>query len=448
MKTEEEEEEQGAPRVGEHVQELIPQKRGEGAYGCYYYPRVPCDRLTAEQMRRIDEAEVLGSKVQAKSRLLDRELAHIKRLVERVPEHHLYFVVPKRVCGLDEERHVSDCEQLMEHKGRRRRHRHRDRDRRNRKRSRGGLGAEPKAPSPCGGRKGCLGLGGGAAASTSARGEELDLMSFDYDRSSRWVNMLMTNVEHRVSLHAYLRSLPHTERWSGLLHMYKHLTQATLYLKGVGLVHWDMHLENVLVDARTGVPYIIDFGLSVDATDATERRDFARFGVKPRFYRWTFETQFLMWGGLGGEDEAGGATGAVVDALVDHARFFDICSVEFRRRYVRGAKAFYAGLTKAHARSDLLWLGWPTWDTYSLAVLFLQFICSMYSSGFHVNNRMLRGLLKLLLDSVHYDWRRRPSSEATLERINGLLERSYERSEMELSREYPTFLDAQGCPEP
>lgn len=423
-------EEQGAPRAGEaeaekdREQELVPKKRGEGSYGCYYYPRVPCDRLTAEQMRRLDEAEVLGSKVQVKSRLLDREIQHIRRLVERVPQHHLYFVVPKRVCGLSEATLVSDCEQLALDDDRRRRRRKR-RSRRGGSRRRGGLG--PLAPG----------------AKQTATGEELDLLAFDYDQSSRWVNMLMSNVEHRISMHAYLRSLPHTERWSGVLHLYKHLTQAAIYLKGVGLVHWDMHLDNVLVNARTGVPYIIDFGLSVDVTDARERQEFARFGVKPNFYRWTFETQFLMWG----ERARGASAGTTVDLLVDHSRFFEICSVEFKRRYVRGAKAFYAGLREEHARSDLLWLGWSTWDAYSLAVLFLQFICSMYASGFHVNNRMLRGLLRLLLDSVHYDWRRRPSPEATLERINGMLDRSYEQSEMELSREYPTFLDAQGCPE-
>ena len=111
--------------------------------------------------------------------MLDREIQHVKRLVERVPQHHLYFVVPKRVCGLDEERHVSDCVQLV-HRDRKRRRRERERDERS------------------------------AAAGGVGAGEELDLMAFDYDRSSRWVNMLMTNVEHRISMHAYLRSLPHT----------------------------------------------------------------------------------------------------------------------------------------------------------------------------------------------------------------------------------------------
>lgn len=414
----------GSPRKGEEGEDdydgssvvpVVPVKKGMGAYGCYYYPRVPCHDITATEMRELDAIELLGSKVQRRSSSLDQEIEHILKLVLNVPQHHMYFVVPKRVCNLTELKDVQDCDKLTKRKA---------------KGDEKGEGDE----------KGRL-VGG---RPKNAYEEEL-VEALRYDKNGMWVNMLMRNIDHGLSVGAYLRSITHVERWSSLLRLYKHLTEAVTLLveEKVGLIHWDLHSDNIMVDARTGIPYMIDFGLSIDAHDASERATVARsFEVHPYHYRWPLETQFMMWAHRGSE-----GVDAMVDMLTSHMRFFDICSVGFKERYVAGAKAFYKEFTRAHGKSDLMWLGWHTWDGYAVAVLFLQYICSMYSSGFYVNNRMLRDLFKLLLENIHYDWRRRPTAKETLRRLREMIDRSYTPEEYLLSREYPTMSRETGCPD-
>ena len=317
---------------GSSVVPVVPVKKGMGAYGCYYYPRVPCHDITATEMRELDAIELLGSKVQRRSSSLDQEIEHILKLVLNVPQHHMYFVVPKRVCNLTELKDVQDCDKLTKRK------------------TKGDEKGEAE-----GDEKGRL-VGG---RPKNAYEEEL-VEALRYDKNGIWVNMLMRNIDHGLSVGAYLRSITHVERWSSLLRLYKHLTEAVTLLveEKVGLIHWDLHSDNIMVDARTGIPYMIDFGLSIDAHDASERATVARsFEVHPYHYRWPLETQFIMWAHRGSE-----GVDAMVDMLTSHMRFFDICSVGFKERYVAGAKEFYKGFTRMHGKSDLMWLGWHTWD--------------------------------------------------------------------------------------
>ena len=101
---------------------LIPIRRGLGQYGCYYYPRVPCHEFSLQKMREIDNNEILGSKVQIWSKLLDNELMHVEKLISIIPDHPLYFVLPKKVCTLSEAEldSVSDCYVLHKDKNKRR----------------------------------------------------------------------------------------------------------------------------------------------------------------------------------------------------------------------------------------------------------------------------------------------------------------------------------------
>ena len=392
---------------------LVPVLMGKGEYGCYYYPRVPCAQMSASQIAALDGAEVLGSKVQVKSKLFEMEIRHAKRLVERVADHELYFVLPKRVCALEPEQlgALSDCDKLVDRK------------------AAAAAKAQQRAAAD--------------AAADAAEGGSFLLRDFDYAASGPFVNMLMTNIEGGgLSMREYIHALPSARRWTATLECYRHLTEATRRLRRAGLVHWDMHSGNVRVDPERGVPYVIDFGLSIDATDAAERAYFASsFSVQPDLARWPLETQLLMWanhdwGRHGGED----GLADTLRALVGGTRVWDAFSASFRDRYVRGALRFYAGLRRAHARSDVLWLGWHTWDSYSLAVQLLSVVHAMYAPGFHVNNRAKRDLFALLLDAIHYDWRRRPTAEQTLERLDRIAEAAdYSLDEAAQVRERPSF---------
>ena len=90
---------------------------------------------SAERMRELDEREVLGSKVQIWSKLLENELAHVQRLIVAVPDHPLYFVLPRRVCTLGDADldPVSDCYVLHKDKDRKKKEKEKDRKKKDRK---------------------------------------------------------------------------------------------------------------------------------------------------------------------------------------------------------------------------------------------------------------------------------------------------------------------------
>ena len=70
----------------------------------------------------------------------------------------------------------------------------------------------------------------------------------------------------------------------------------------------------------------------------------------------------------------------------------------------------------------------------------LSVVHAMYAPGFHVNNRAKRDLFVLLLDAIHYDWRRRPTAEQTLERLDRIAEAAdYSLDEAAQVRERPSF---------
>lgn len=412
-----------------------PKFVNSGVYGCYYYPRVPCKNISEEEMAALDDTKMMGSKVQLNKSQLRAEIRHSQRLQMTTPKHPLYFVMARYVCALQEEQRddLTECAPLFPE--------NKQKKKKKKKGSNKGGGQE-------GGQEG---------------GKEMPIDAFEYDEKAKYINMLMPNVENATSLVAYMRGLPHTRRWSTLLYLYQHVVEGMCHLKKASLIHWDLHSGNILVDRKRGVPYIIDFGLSIDALSAHERQYIAlHFPHLPNLDRWPIEMHLMLWGhhlaarGINKSHEAQEAYESTLpqylEVYVHNMSHLDICSQTFRRRYLEGVLEFYAGFRLEHALSDAMWLGWETWDNYSVSVLFLNFMCSLYSGphehNFPVNNAMLRDFVHILLKNVHYDWRRRPTVEKTLEDVRALGSRSYEWNDLTVSREFPTFVPgATSCAE-
>lgn len=402
---------------------MKPKFINSGVYGCYYYPRVPCLDISEEEMAALDQTGVMGSKVQLNKSQLRAEIKHSQRLLEMTPKHALYFITARYVCALEEAQRddLKECAPLFP-----------EEKKKKKKAKKGGA-------------------------------EEMPINAFVYDKSAKYINMLMPNVDNATSLVSYMRGLPHTRRWSTLLYLYQHIVEGMCHLRKASLIHWDMHSGNILVDSKRGLPYIIDFGLSIDALNAEERRYIAtHFPHLPNLDRWPIEMHLMLWGHhlLGrGIDKSKDGKAAYESTLPQYLEVYvhsmshlDICSETFRRRYLDGVLEFYAGFRLEHALSDAMWLGWETWDNYSVSVLFLNFMCSLYSGPhdrrFPVNNAMLRDFVHILLKNVHYDWRRRPTVDKTLEEVRALGARSYDWSDMTMSREFPTFVPgAPSCAE-
>lgn len=394
-----------------------PVRVGVGQYGCYYYPRVPCETLSDADMRKLDRRGMHGSKVQIRSKDTECEIKNVQKIHREISSHVMYYVTPVRICSLSVTDDVRDCDVLFEDD------------------------KHPPSDEPA--------LQGGRQA---AEDREFDVSSFDYGTSSRWINMLIPHVNDSMYIDEYIKTQPHTNRWTTFLRLYRHLVAGVVHLGRAGILHWDLHIENILVRRRTGIPYIIDFGLSVDAHEAENRRYAGRFRVQPHLSRWPIETQLVMWArsfGLQGvEHTTGDAAEAAslsdtIGMVCDNMRFLEMCTDDFRQKYIAGTRRFYEGFTAEHGRSDVPWLGWPTWDNYALSTLFLQLTCMLYSPGIPVNNPMFGEIFQLLMQNVHYDWRARHSAEETLRLIDvAIRAESKEPADMVEAREYPSIRGA------
>ena len=137
----------------------------------------------------------------------------------------------------------------------------------------------------------------------------------------------------------------------------------------------------------------------------------------------------------------------ILKSLVQNFSCLQICSDAFRKAYYDGVFDFYKDLTMRHCLSDILWLGWSTWDNYSVSVLFLGLLCSMYSPAFSIDNAMMQDFFSLLVQNIHYDWRSRNSVEKSIERMDVITRKSYHMEDVIMMRQVPCFKEGRSCPE-
>jgi hypothetical protein len=402
----------------------------QGTWGCYYYPRVPCRGAVDAP----DDVP-LGSKVQVTSEFLRNEI-EVYRRIHRAPRLQLHFVLPARVCAL---RTAAQLAQIREC----------------------AASFEDEAAAAAEAAE-------GAAAEGAA--ESASLGPFAYDAASTWVNLQIPHVPNAAMISRYLRARPAAARWQELLSCYLQLTEAVAELGALGVVHWDLHTSNVLVDGETGRVKVIDFGLAI-AVDSPESRAVVErnFGVQPTHARFPLETQLLLLthqrarrhrraqdgegreGEAEGEAEADdGRTNVVLDTvryLLANTRLFELFTPEFRRRYLDGALRLYGGYrvhdgnrARASAAAATLWDGWATWDNYALSVMFLRLLCRLFDGVFPADNPQFAALVAVLMRNLHYDWRERHSAAETARRARAIVEGAVAAADVVDINQRPSYL--------
>ena len=417
----------------------------QGTWGCYYYPRVPCRGASGASGAPDDVP--LGSKVQVTSEFLRNEI-EVYRRIHRAPRLQLHFVLPARVCAL---RTAAQLAQIREC----------------------ATSFEAEAAAAAEGADGAARAG--AAAEAEAEAERASLGPFAYDAASTWVNMQIPHVPNAVMITRYLRARPAGARWQDLLSCYLQLTEAVAELGALGVVHWDLHTSNVLVDGETGRVKVIDFGLAI-AVDSPESRAVVErnFGVQPTHARFPLETQLLLLthqrarrhrraaeDGGGATDGAtaddDGAANVVLDTvryLLANTRLFELFTPEFRRRYLEGALRFYDGYrvhdgdrARASAAAATLWDGWATWDNYAISVMFLRLLCRLFDGVFPADNPQFAALAALLMRNLHYDWRERHSAAETAQRARAIIEGALSVADVVDINQRPSYLrqSARAC---
>ena len=75
--------------------------------------------------------------------------------------------------------------------------------------------------------------------------------------------------------------ISHAEYWGAVQHTVRQTLEAIVHLESVGVVHNDIRMDNIMCDEATGQMKVLDFGISVQAGQATEKTPIGHGTVSP-----------------------------------------------------------------------------------------------------------------------------------------------------------------------
>ena len=197
---------------------------------------------------------------------------------------------------------------------------------------------------------------------------------------------------------------------------YSYLVESIGRLVEHDVVHYDLKLENILINLKTDTPIIIDFGLSVPINRLRLQTDGGSFWstyfykYSPQYYVWPLEAHVINF--LQNESGSGALTrddvAAICETFVNANLALRIFSKGFRVRYLKACIEQWEPLVgvSRNTACDALIQGWATWDNYSLSIAYLQILEFISSNGF-TNNHLVIQYVELLLSNVHPDPARR-----------------------------------------
>jgi serine/threonine protein kinase len=199
---------------------------------------------------------------------------------------------------------------------------------------------------------------------------------------------------------------------------YAYLIESIERLEQHAVVHYDLKMQNILMNLKTDTPIIIDFGLSIPIGDNKHssvndnKHDDAFWATyfykySPEYYVWPLEAHFINYLQNVSELSRDDVT-SICETFVSANAALRIFSKEFRARYLQACTAHYEqwiGVARDAVRNALL-KAWPTWDNYSLSIAYLQFFGFISETGF-TNNHLIIQYVQLLLMNVHPDPARR-----------------------------------------
>ena len=212
----------------------------------------------------------------------------------------------------------------------------------------------------------------------------------------------------------------------GLIENYTYLLESISVLLENEIVHYDIKSENILYDKNTHLPIIIDFGVSIDISFLNSTQ---KYGIEtlekyfytysPDYYIWCLEIHvinYLLYETVSGLTEAD--CKKISGEYVKYNKGLVNFSDDFKVDYLRACETYlmrYVGVDKKKTIDTLLSF-YPTWDNYSLSVLYLKTFSFMFPQGFHKNSLILY-FSQMLLYNMHPDPSKRYSLEETKQRF-------------------------------
>jgi serine/threonine protein kinase len=327
----------------------------QGGFGCIYYPGIKCNGKTQNNKNVV-------TKLQKKDESSDNEI-HIGKLVMTIPNYNMYFLPVISSCpvNLREIDHniLADCDVV-------------NRELNNK--------------------------------------DSYILMEIPYVKNKSFYTILIDMYSSKK--HIII----------GLIENYTYLLEAIGILLSKNIVHFDIKSENILYNQNTHLPLILDFGVSMQMNSVNHAALEKHFYTySPDYYIWALEIHVINFLLHEMGDEKILREKDMKKICADYVKYnkgLIIFSDEFKKDYLRACETYlftYVGIEKQKIIKELI-VFYPTWDNYSLSVLYLKTLSFMFPHGFHKNTLILY-FSQMLLYNIHPNPTKRYSLEETKQKF-------------------------------
>ena len=205
---------------------------------------------------------------------------------------------------------------------------------------------------------------------------------------------------------------------------FKYLINSITYLLDIGIIHYDLSIENIIYSTHYGVPLIIDFGLSFEINQinlSTIKEYF--YTYRPKHMIWCLEIHAICYLTKKNDKLDEETITNMVDMYVDSNSGLNVCNEKFKNEYKEACKRFlrpFIILDKDDAINKLK-AHYKTWDLYALSILYLRFLFYICNGKF-IENKLLIHIAQILLTNISPDPNKRYSVDYTKQKWNELFD--------------------------
>jgi hypothetical protein len=351
----------------------------QGAYGCLYYPGIKCNGSPMDDRR-------YATKLVVRDAVAENEVA-VGNIVKGIVNYAVNFVPVINTCSVNLERVRRNAPHAL--------------DKCDFVKATATVEATVEAIMKATDVKATMKATDKAKANKSKKVPKFMLMKMPYIDGLYfydYVNAMGNNKKKIISC---------------IFDTYAYLIESIERLGEHAVVHYDLKIENILMNLKTDTPIILDFGLSIPIDQGPRDAAFwATYFYKysPEYYVWPLEAHVINFLqnertslSLSSEDVA-----SICETFVNSNPAIRVFSEGFRDRYLKACIAHYdhwIGVPRDEV-CDALLKGWPTWDNYSLSIAYLQ-IFGFISHTEYTKYHLIIQFIQLLLQNVHPDPARR-----------------------------------------